>query len=539
MKRNPRSELKIPPFVRRVSQAILSFLDWIAPVVDWMGDQAEKYKAASDAVPPPSQKWLHRRRINTRNMTVTVFLLFLAVMTVVALYLPNRPTYSELEQRNLTEFPKATPVTVLNGEFFDGINTWFADTFPKREVFLAAHSKIEGFYGFRGKKVVGDVVTADVIPDSAGTGQAGEDSSAGGNQSETEAEQSDPADTASDSSAAENETPTAVESASAAQTAEDGNAEQQESSGEQDYSDAETLGALYVNKDTAYEYYNFVQETADNYIAMVNSAAKQLSGKAKVYDMVVPTSMDICVPERVRKGLNTSDQQAALNYLYSGMDSSVTTVDIFQTMLDREEQGDYLYFRTDHHWTAVGAYYAYTVFAPLAGKTALALEDFQEYTFEGFTGSFYRQTESSKMAANPDTVYAYGPKSVENITVTSDDGTTTEYPIIRDGDEMAASLKYLCFIAGDNPFSVIENPNITDGSAIMLVKESFGNCFAPYLAENYQYVYVVDYRYLSDVDDRSLAELAVDYKVDDVLFLNNIGATRESNLVAQMKQFVG
>ncbi|MCD8188747.1 MAG: hypothetical protein LUD78_00735, partial [Clostridiales bacterium] len=303
--------------------------------------------------------------------------------------------------------------------------------------------------------------------------------------------------------------------------------------------DVQTLGALLVIRDAAYEYYNFVQDTADDYIDMVNRAAELLEGQSTVYDLVAPNSMDICVSAKIRSGINTSDQQAALNYLYSSMSSLVQTVNVYDLLSEHQEAGEYLYFRTDHHWTALAAYYAYTAFAEAAGKEAASLEDYQAYTFEGFTGSFYRETESAAMLSNPDTVYAYGPTSTNSILITQDDGSQLSYHIISDGDTLSASNKYLSFIGGDNPFSVIENPEISDGSAVMVIKESYGNCFVPFLVENYQYVYVVDYRYIADVDSRTLPELAEDYDVDDVVFVHSISVTRDSSAVKKLTAFVG
>jgi hypothetical protein len=153
---------KLPRFLRLAIVRFYQFLDWIAPVVDWVGDQAERYKAASDAVPPPSRRWVHRRRINSRNLTVTLFLVFLAVMSGFALYLPNRPTYSDLEHRDLTPFPKASFLRVVSGAYFDDINTWFADTFPAREQFLGFQSWAEEHYGLRSNTITGDVVLSSM-----------------------------------------------------------------------------------------------------------------------------------------------------------------------------------------------------------------------------------------------------------------------------------------------------------------------------------------------------------------------------------------
>ena len=116
----------------------------------------------------------------------------------------------------------------------------------------------------------------------------------------------------------------------------------------------------------------------------------------------------------------------------------------------------------------------------------------------------------------------------------------TPYTIITDVSTWGASSKYASgFIGGDNPLSVIENPNITDGSSIVLVKESYGNCFAPFLAESYQYVYVVDFRYYNDTQSGTLIDLVREKGIDDVLFLNSISTTRSEGLIGQLARFVG
>lgn len=587
------STLKLtpPPFVKALVLRFYDFLDWIAPAVEWVEGQAEKYKAASDAVPPPSKRWVQKRQLNSRNMTVTVYMLFLTVMTVMALYLPIRPTYSDLEQRNLTTFPKPTFFSVLDGSFFDGVNTWFSDTFPMRESFLSFHSSMKAYYGFGGRNVIGDVDIGDDIPDApkqeptdtaqeqgadtsssqvSDSSQSAEASTAPAEEPTSDVKQDltqwdeststaeEATDTPADSDTQQSSTSETTETTETEQTqetpadstVEEAQPEESKAEGKADTEvktenddataqDVETLGALLTIKNSAYEYYNFIKSTADSYIDLLNHAAKLLDGKAKVYNVIVPTSMDICVPERIRKKLNTSNQSDAINYMYSSMSSKVNTVSILDTLKEQESNGEYLYFRTDHHWTAKGAFYAYQQYASTAGKTPAPLSDFTEHVYEGFLGSFYRQTESKKMASKPDTIYAYEPSSPQKIEVHDAEGNTINYNVIRNADKMSASTKYLCFIAGDNPLSVMENENIHDGSAVMLIKESFGNCFAPYLTANYQYVYVVDYRYIKKIDNRSLSQMVSDYGINDVIFLNNISVTREKTLISKISSFVG
>mgnify|MGYP002619108573 CR=1 FL=1 len=96
--------------------------------------------------------------------------------------------------------------------------------------------------------------------------------------------------------------------------------------------------------------------------------------------------------------------------------------------------------------------------------------------------------------------------------------------VIFDESTAAASLKYGTFIMGDNPYTVIENPALTDGSACIVVKESFGNAFVPFLTDHYQTIYVLDYRYWKG----SISQFAQDKGVQDVLFVNNLSAIRGS-----------
>lgn len=105
-----------------------------------------------------------------------------------------------------------------------------------------------------------------------------------------------------------------------------------------------------------------------------------------------------------------------------------------------------------------------------------------------------------------------------------------DWPVIYDVSNYNAGLKYSTFIASDNPYTEIENKDLSDGSSCIVVKESFGNAFIPFLVDHYQTVYVVDYRYWTG----SISKLAQDKKVNDVLFLNNLSMIRNKSLVGKL-----
>ena len=294
----------------------------------------------------------------------------------------------------------------------------------------------------------------------------------------------------------------------------------------------ETVGGLLVVEDSAYEYYNFVTDLAKEYITAVVNAGSKLAGKATVYDMVIPTSIDIMLPESYieKNSLNTSDQKKAIDeYILpsiTAQDPSIKTVSIFDTL--KAHANEYLYFRTDHHWTQLGAYYGYVEFCKARGFEPVALDQFDRADYTGYLGSFYTATNSAALAANPDTVEAYIPRADVNLSFTQTDGQTVEsWPLIADGEQYDTTSKYIAYCAGDQPYEEIVNNDMAEGPSIVVVKESFGNCFLPFLVNHYKTVYVVDYRsYTGTVTD-----LVNSTGATDVLLLNNISMTRNEGLI--------
>lgn len=421
-----------------------------------------------------------------------------------------RPTVSETENRELNRFPSFSWEKLLSGEFFSresdnpeevGISQWFSDTFPFREQLITAYGNLENRFGLQTNKIHGEVGPSDEIPDVP----------------------SKPSSSAASSTASSEAASSSDGTSSAADEPDDSPAPP-----------AETFGGVLLCGDTAYELYNFNTDVANRYAAAVNTAADRLGDAVRVYDIVAPTSVGITLPDSLKKKINSSDQDKATRYIYGCMSDKVQTVDVFPTLSAHKKE--YIYFRTDHHWTQLGAYYAYKQLMQVKGGAAVPLERYTTRQFDGFLGTFYTSTKQSPaLAQSPDSVVAYQPYNNAVMTVVDKNGKTFNYPVIQDTTNYPSNLKYAStFIAGDNPFTTIVNNDLTDGSACVLVKESYGNAFAPLLIPHYQTVYVVDYRYYTG----SLTELVQNNNVSDVIFLNNISATRSSSLISSMEKLV-
>ena len=297
------------------------------------------------------------------------------------------------------------------------------------------------------------------------------------------------------------------------------------------FGDTQQYDSVYRVGDTGYEMYTYSDEVAKKYAICVNKVADNLAGTARVFTLCPPLSSGITLPDDLYDLNVFSDQKEAEKNILGYLDENVIGVPLNEVMM--QHRTEYVFYRTDHHWSSLGAYYAYTQFCDAAGFTAHDIGAYKTADFPGFLGSFYNDSgKSDKLSTNPDTVTAYYPVSpVVTMSVTEKSGNVINYDsVIYDETEAPASLKYGAFISGDNPYTVMTNESMTDGSSCVVIKESFGNAFVPFLPDHYQTVYVIDYRYWTG----SLTEFVKTNGVDDVIFCNNLSALRNNSLMGQL-----
>ena len=259
--------------------------------------------------------------------------------------------------------------------------------------------------------------------------------------------------------------------------------------------------------------------TGDYYAAMVNEVGAALPKGVTLYNLLAPTAFGACLSTEVQEEMVGNNQPALIDYIYGEIDpKNAFTVPAYQNII--RHNAEYIYFNSDHHWTQRGAYYAYQAWCAVKGITPHEQDWFKKkYEFPGYLGYFYGlANKPAFLRENPDTVEAFVPNGTNDMTFTDKDGNKIAWDVVRDYSERNGS--YVCFIAGDQPLCYIENPEINDGSACVLIKESYGNAFAPFLVDHYQYVYVVDYRYYSG----SVSKMIRDNNIKDVIILNNLEA---------------
>ena len=130
------------------------------------------------------------------------------------------------------------------------------------------------------------------------------------------------------------------------------------------YNEGDGVGYWVVVDGKAVELFKFNKDNFDFYAQVLNKYNQKIGGKVPIYSLIAPTNSEF-VQLRNYKGI-TDSQNNAIAYLNSKFSEEITAVNAYDVL--NEHKDEYIYFRSDHHWTALGAYYAYTAFMETKGE---------------------------------------------------------------------------------------------------------------------------------------------------------------------------
>lgn len=245
---------------------------------------------------------------------------------------------------------------------------------------------------------------------------------------------------------------------------------------------------IILNRSYMFKPTRISAQNAEFYARTVNAIAERLP-EVKVYNMLVPDSCEFYAPEEYY-----CSQTESFEEVYDKLDDSVTPVRIANALYAHADEK--IYFRTDHHWTQRGAYYAWQTFMALRNEEVPALEEFERADSDSFVGSFASEGDN---AGKVDDIYEvierFLPIYNVRVCVYEDmemSGEGIEIELINTEAE-----DYSGYLAGDNPVTVI-NGGVRNGRTLMIIKESVGNALASWSVNNYETVYVVDMRKFRD-----------------------------------------
>ncbi len=228
------------------------------------------------------------------------------------------------------------------------------------------------------------------------------------------------------------------------------------------------------------------------------SAVQMLSQNtdAKVYFALIPTAAavwDYKLPENAPG----CDQKALIAYIYSKLDKDkLSCVDIYSALYEHKDE--YIYYRTDHHWTSLGAYYGYCAFAETLGYEAQALSDFDPVTMtDDFYGTVY--SSSGVRWVKPDSIDIY-VAPYDGVTVMNYPKSSAEKGEVYDYSYLDKKDKYAMFFGGNTPRLVISTGK--EGGKLLLLRDSYADSEVPFLFDSFSEIHMLDLRYYrSSVSD--------------------------------------
>lgn len=408
-------------------------------------------------------------------VNVVVFCTLLLVGGIASLAM-KKETVSVMENRKLSAFPVYSDSTLWNGKYFKSIEAYYADHFPFRDKWIGLSSSIRDKFGFES----GDIKIYDP---------------------ENDTEANEKTDT------------TRKDSLNNGPLPDDG-------------ATGEVKKRVFVFKNRAFEMFGGGEAMGRSYANVINSYNRLLSPGIQVYSLIIPVALEFEITEKYAK--LQKPNRPAIENIYNAEDSNIKKVWAIDEL--RLHRNEYIYFNTDHHWTSLGAYYAYRAFCETAGLTPVSLDSVASKTKKSFLGSLYRLTRDPKLKENPDSVRYYIFKDSLRFFIGSNNAIGYWAKSKMYGEGASGSNSYSVFLQGDLPIVKMETQH-KNGRKIAIVKESYGNAFAPFLINNYEKVIVVDQRYYTG----DFVKMLKAEGINELLFINNIFAAHTPFHIEKIK----
>ncbi|MBR5471019.1 MAG: hypothetical protein IKU81_02735 [Oscillibacter sp.] len=196
----------------------------------------------------------------------------------------------------------------------------------------------------------------------------------------------------------------------------------------------------------------------------------------------------------------------------------------FHTAL-KEHADEQIFYRTDHHWTSLGAFYGANAMLEQLGREPLKEEDFTiEIASTDFNGTLYSQSGIHWLT--PDTMEYWVTE--DGMTVTSWSTGKPETVPMYDRSYLQAKDKYSSFLGGNQPLCVIKNEKLpAEAGKLLLVRDSYSDALAPFLAQRFAEVHLLDLRYYrapasAYAMQNGIEEIAVVYSVQNFISDRNL-----------------
>lgn len=442
------------------------------PIVKRQLRRAERvWQKTAKAVQAEQQQPKIDRRLAIVNSVCCLALVF--GIAAAALML-ERPTVSEIENRNLAAMPEFSVSNYLAGKYTAGISEWYDDTVPHRETFKHWTAKLRQMMGWHktGATIHGDVPIVQETTTTAVT-------------------TIDPALSVTTTAATGTTTTTTTV------PEDDG---------------GELSNSILIHNKRGIMLYGGNETIGEGYAMSVNQFKAALGEQVQVYSMVVPTPCSFYTPEKFQY-LVTSEEKA-IDYIASRLDG-VKHVDAYGALEQHADEP--IFMRTDHHWSALGAFYAAETFSEVARVPFARMSSYTKVEKEGYVGTLYGYSGDITLKENPETFFYYVPSAQYTTTYYNRSmGGKHQRSLLLDLTNIKPVSWYLVYMGSDDLVCHVQT-EVKNSRKLAIFKDSYGNALVPWLTSSFEEIYVIDVRYFEPNAITFLQERGV----TDVLFAMN------------------
>ncbi len=242
------------------------------------------------------------------------------------------------------------------------------------------------------------------------------------------------------------------------------------------------------------------------FASVINDYRSTFDSSINIYYMGIPAHGEYYMPDDYKKGNSESKNIAFTASLLNPPIKSIFIADYI-----KQHRDEYIFFNTDHHWTDLGSYYAYQKFCEVAALKATPIENYDIEYRGRFLGSLYQLTRDQRLKEKGDSLIIHKIRNKYAMKVLDNPKNYTK------GSAGQMYYKwnnsYGCYISGDLPFERFDS-DVKNNRRLVVIKNSFGNALIPHMVQNFETVFVVDYRYF----EGSVYDLVMNQNITDILF---------------------
>ena len=232
--------------------------------------------------------------------------------------------------------------------------------------------------------------------------------------------------------------------------------------------------------------------------------------------MPVPTAPGV-MTDKVGANSPVIDTDYILDYINENMDSSVV-INVKDQLAQHTDE--YIYYRTDHHWTTLGAYYGYETLMNALGKDYTTIDNYTMIDVEDFLGTHYSKSKTYNIQSD---VLSY-------IDIEADIVINGGANSIYEKEKLDVRDKYAMFTRGNPGYATIKG---NGKGKIMILKDSYANCMIPYLVADFEEIHIFDMRYMT----MGLDQFITEHDYDEILFLYNCETFLSDKDLAKINMF--